>query len=187
MKPAKVAAALAALALLHTEASAALPSGLRKAVPCMEAKQADALMLMFAPPLFRSLGEACNGHLSADSPLADPDSAFIRKFELAADDEFDSALAGIGRLTGTELPPGLDRKTVRQLVTAFMPKDLVKNIKPEQCGAIERLVVALAPLPPANFASVVTSIVVISQKDEKGDGDMSGKGPDFNICPIQPG
>ena len=183
MRTGRIAALIGAVALLQGQAHAALPAnGAGTAPQCMDAREADALMLMFAAPLFRSLGQNCKAHISASSPLADPNSAFIAGFERAADTQFDAALGGIGKLSGVELPAGMDRKTITQLFTAFMPKDIIKNVGPGKGGTIGRLVGALAPCPPANVASIVTSIIILSQKDEK----KSGKEPDFNICPIGP-
>ncbi len=150
-----------------------------ESAPCVNTQEAEAILLMFAASMFRSLGKSCKGQLAAGSPLAEPDSPFIVAFERAGDEQFDTAMSGLGKITGTPLPPGLDKNTIRQLFTAFMPGDIVKGVTPEKCGAIDRIATVLASLPPSSTAGLIIAIVTLSQ-DDKPKGGSGGK--DVPIC-----
>lgn len=160
----------------------AAPPGDEKASPCLDPAEAEALMLMFAPPLFRSLSQSCKGYLASNSPLGGPNTPFIEAFEKQGDEQLDAAMGGIGKLSGTELPPGLDKKTIKQLFTAFMPKDIVKDITPSKCTAIDSVATTLAPLPPASIARLVISILELAQDGKKESGSASK----LAICPAAP-
>ena len=66
------------------------------------------------------------------------------------------------------------------MVIAMIAPELAKVIKPKDCATIDHMVTALAPLPPANFAEAIVTVVEMVDKDNVA----KGKKRDLPICPV---
>jgi len=184
--PASAAAALW-LAVGATSAQAA-----EVAQPCLTHSEAVSMVLVLAPEAIKAAGTACSQTLPSTALIRQTTGPYIQAFQAEADHAWPQAKTGISKLAASSEKGGkgsdtsklisamLDSDQIRPMVIAMIAPELAKVIKPKDCATIDHMVTALAPLPPANFAETIVTVVEMVNK-----GDVAkGKKPDLPICPV---
>ncbi len=153
------------------------------AKPCVPTVEAEALFLLIAPELLRSAGAGCAAVLPAGSLLRSPSPAFLAKYESEVDGAWPLAKEAIVKISGPEARAAMESEAAKPLVISMMAPLLVGKIKPADCGAIERVLGYLEPLPARSMSGLLVTIAEIAQRDKpKGQGG----GPSLDICPPAP-
>lgn len=168
----RIAVAIAMSAMLASAAAQA-----QNAKPCVTAAEGEGLALYVMPDVVRSASQTCRPHLPRTALLANP-APLIVKFQAETDAAWPAARAAFGKIAGEDVAPFLQGDMAKPMIAAMMGPMIVSEIKPKDCGAINRMVELLQPLPARNTAAVFITIAQLAQQD----GKMDNKLP---LCPFQ--
>ena len=172
-------ARLTALTLAAALTASSTASAQDLATPCVTADEAQGLLLAVAPDLFQAVATTCAARLPAGALLRQQRGAFIDKYRAAADGAWDQGKAALGKLVGGQAAGLMDSDYARPLLSGLVTALVVKQIKPDRCVAIDRLLTLMAPLPPRNTAGVVVTLVQLDNADRLA----RGRKPDLPLCP----
>ena len=148
---------------------------------CVSTAEAEALTLVTLPAIIRQTGTMCSARVPAASLLRQTRGAFIARYDEAADRAWPTARSAITKLTDPMIQGMLDSAYARPLLGTLVAPLLVGQIKPQDCGTIDRLVTQLAPLPPRNTASVIVTAVQFLQAEKARGAAVTV--PDLPLCP----
>lgn len=165
-----------ALALLLS----ASPASARAPAPCVSSADAEALALVALPEIIRQTGAVCSTRLPATSLIRRDRSGLLAKYDAAADRAWPAASAAVVRLSDPAMEMLVSSQYARPLLTTLIATQIVGRIAPADCGMIDRLVTLLQPLPPANTAGVIVTMLQYL-KSEKAKGATVAI-PDLPIC-----
>lgn len=151
------------------------------AKPCLTASEAESLIAFALPDVLQSVTDKCRPQLSAGSFLANSGSDMVSRFRENAETSWPRAKTAIIKISGADakMLDALPDEATRALFGAGIASAVGQDIKPEACDGIDRAVAALAPLPSANIASLVTIFLEMGSKAKAGSG---GSAP-FSVCP----
>jgi hypothetical protein len=145
--------------------SAAAAKGVRN---CLSEVEGTAVFSAMLPDLIDGLRDKCAAHLPADAFLATNGEALIARYKVAADQRWPVAKQAFGRIAGQEeMTDKLPDEYFRPMLGAMVGAELVKDIKPADCGSANRIVENLSPLPAENVAALIGAILVLAD-DGKG-------------------
>ncbi|MGY4395922.1 hypothetical protein ACVWZA_001095 [Sphingomonas sp. UYAg733] len=145
------------------------------AKPCVTAPEATALMLYVAPDALLAVGIVCSSALPANALVRQTSGPFVDRYRAQADASWPLAKAAISKMSGQDLSLILDTDAARTLMSAIVAPLITKDIKVNDCAAINRIATLIAPLPPRNAAELVVTILQLS-KDR-------GAKQNLPICP----
>ena len=164
------------------------------AVPvCVTHQEASGVILALAPEAIKAVGTACAQVLPPTALVRQTSGPYIARFQVEADRAWPQAKAGIGKLAAAGDKSGsgketsalvtamLDSDQLRPLLVAMIAPALTKAIKPKDCPMIDHMLTALEPLPPANLAEVIVSVLELDSADKLA----KGKPNDVPICPAK--
>lgn len=153
--------------------------------PCLTPPEAQAVALVALPEILRQTGSTCAADLPVASPLRRPGSALLARYDAEADRAWPAARAAIVKLSDPQADALLGSQFARTLLTSLVAPLIVGRIATKDCGAIDRLVTALEPLPPRNAADVVVTALqyLAGQKPAAGKGNPVSALP---LCPPTP-
>jgi hypothetical protein len=163
-----LAAAAAWAALAATAAHAQAFGG--RDIPCLEAPEAEAVMLLIAPGAIKGVTQACTPYFTAGAFLSGPGGrAQLTRYESAAKGAEGAAGAGIAKLLG--LPPAAASVPGSSAGFASLAQMMVlgelDQMDTIRCYAFDRMFRLLDPLPPQNVASVLTIVAELGSRDKK--------------------
>ncbi|MDF7773915.1 hypothetical protein P1X14_01540 [Sphingomonas sp. AOB5] len=148
-------------------------------IPCLEAPEAEAVMLLIAPGAIKGVTQACTPHFTAGAFLTGPAGrAQLTRYEAAAKAAEPAAGSGIAKLLG--LPPAAAAVPGSSAGFASLAQMMVMGELDQmdtlRCYAFDRMFHLLDPLPPKDVAGVLTVIAELGSRD--------GKKPlPITICP----
>ncbi len=162
-------------ALAATLALAAVQPALAQDAPDTEAFEAAALYAL--PHLLSGLRASCSDRLAPSGYLGTRGEALQAKFARGAEGSWSAAKVVLLEL-GAEKDPEMAQafstlpdESLRPFVDGLLTTIVATEIKPEQCGDVERGLELLAPMPVENIAGLVGFIVDLSEKyDDDGEG-----------------
>lgn len=167
-------AALLALALPAAAAPAATQ-------PCFTPEEAQNLITVMLPDAIGLIAEKCRPALPADSFLSRDSAGLIARYEPVAETAIRTLRPTMSKfIPGRDVLDKLDDDTLRKMLAAGVSTQLARDLKPERCADVERVVVALAPLPPENMAMLFGALFRFLSRVPKSGGKSSGP---FQICP----
>lgn len=147
---------------------------------CLTADDAEAVVLVAMPEIIRQTGMVCAARLSNTSLVRQTSGPFLAKYQAAADRAWPNARTAIVKLINPTAEMLLQSDYARPLLTSLLVPQLVGRINPADCGTLDRLVTALAPLPPRNTANViVTALTYFKAEKAKGKNIAT---PDLPLC-----
>ncbi|WP_277970820.1 hypothetical protein [Sphingomonas echinoides] len=155
------------LALTATAGMAAQP----QVSPCLSASEVSDLAQVILPEAIGAAGVACGSVLPASAAIRQTSSAMLSRYRSEADRVWPQAKRVIGKIGGVEDVGMLDSELVRPILTTMLVAQVTKTINVRDCASIERIVSALAPLPPRNTADVAAQILMltIQAKTRRGE------------------
>lgn len=160
--------------------------------PCVTHGEAVSMVLVLAPEAIKAAGTACAQVLPPTALIRQTTGPYVQGFQTEADRAWPLAKAGIGKIAGgfgkggSESDSGklisamLDSDQIRPMVIAMIAPELAKAIKTKDCATIDHMLTELAPLPPANFAEAIVTILELVNKNDIAKGKKS----DLPICPV---
>ncbi|WP_373492552.1 hypothetical protein [Parasphingorhabdus sp.] len=160
------------LAMLSLSQGAAAQSTAPAA--CLSVVQAEALVTYILPKAVDASRAKCAASLPANAPLMIKNSQQLAKYRTASESAWPQARNAVNVLAGDKLPPDMDDALLRPIADAMLTQLIGNEIKPKDCQAIGKIYGDLEPMPSANLASLVITIVQATAKD--------GKKQDIPIC-----
>lgn len=171
----KIAIAAAWLALAATATSAAQPQG---AGACLTPSEVSDLAQVVLPEAIGAAGVACAAVLPPSAAIRQTNGAMLTRYRSEADRAWPQAKRVIGKIGGVEGAAMLDSELVRPLLTTMLVAQVTKTINVRDCASIERIVSALAPLPPRNTADVAAQILMLTIQAKARRGERI----DLPVC-----
>lgn len=148
--------------------------------PCLSPEQARGLSTFVLPGLIEGLAERCRGSLGRDAFLRQPATAILsQRLRADAMPSWPVAKSAIETLNGSRLPGIFGDRFIRNVAEGTATDLVLKDFDRADCGAMDGLVSGLAPLPSANFASVITALVALG-------GGREGEEAPVRICTPTP-
>lgn len=151
----KLLALFGAVALLAQPQLAAA-----QAAACIAEEEVSAMAIYAVPSMVRSMQLRCAGELSERGFLVRDGNALAARYATLQNQVWPMAKAGLLKYVnnGNGLDPqsaqtvalvaGLPDANVRPVVDALIVQEVSGKIEPASCGAIERVMAALAPIEP---------------------------------------
>lgn len=153
----------AACAMLGMASAAdAQTAGLRLEA-CIPAPAAEALVLTVAPDALRKVGELCGPALPAGAMLRRAPGAMFGRYAAESASAWPAARGALGALAG-DARQLLDSELARPLLTTLVAELIAKEVQPQDCAPIDRILGLIEPLPPRNAAALVVTFLQLSQK-----------------------
>ena len=180
----KPAMAIAAAALAMQSAFAQTTS----APNCITPRDAQALISFALPEVINGVVAKCAPLNGPSSFLAASGNALAERYRTASEAAWPLAKPVIRRLAGTragliDLPPA---ESLKAFSAKFASTAVVREIKPELCGDIDRVMRVVAPLPPENMSMLVGIMLEILSRPTAQAAIASRKMP-LNLCPAPTG
>lgn len=163
------------LALGATAGVAAQPAA---AGQCLTSSEVSDLAQVVLPEAIDAAGIACASVLPASAAIRQTNGAMLTRYRAEADRAWPQAKRVIGKIGGVEGTAMLDSELVRPLLTTMLVAEVTKTIHIQDCASIERIVTALAPLPPHNTADVAAQILMLTIQAKARRGEKI----DLPVC-----
>jgi hypothetical protein len=154
---------------------------------CIAAADLGDSVLYAMPIAYDAVSTTCSRQLKRDGFMATGGEAFIAKFRARQDSAWPGAFRMIktfmaqegGEASGNDVDmaamiAALPEDSLRPFVDGMVGQMIAGEIKPENCGKIERAIELLDPLPAENYVGLVTFIIELIEL----------KNP--SICPANP-
>ena len=162
MKRTALGSALALSALISAQTAQAQKH-------CVEPEDAADAVVYMMPTAYESTLSACENEFNSDSFLtSDAGRAFIDGFRGQQDQRWSGAYRFFkvfiqketkGDDAMGEMLANLPEEALRPLIDGLLGQIIAKEIKPNTCGKIDRVVELLSPLPPENIAGLMSFIL----------------------------
>ncbi len=147
--------------------------------PCLEAAEAQALLVFILPGTFTQVSDQCRDALPPTSTLTRVGRTLATRYQPEAEAAWPLARAAFGKMSDPAMLKLLGDDTLKKLVSAGVASGITKAIKPKDCGTVDQFVAALEPLPARNMAMLVGALM---EAGSKMDANGNRNSP-FKICP----
>lgn len=154
------------------------------ATQCLTPKEAQALITFALPDIITSVSSKCTPSLGTDGYLTRSGADLATRYRTAAAPNWPMAKQAIRKFVGTDtdLFQSLPDDALKGFFGAGVSTAIVKDIKPEQCSDIDRVMKVLSPLPPENMSQLVGIVLEMSARPPAQAAARKTKAP-FSICP----
>lgn len=151
---------------------------------CLTEREVTSLVTYALPVVMNGAMKVCRPQLSPQGYFATQGSSLIERYAARKGAAWPEAKAALIKLGGNDaklkdMVSNLSDEALQPFAEGMVSAVVTKEIKPDQCKAIERATRLLSPLPPENTAELVTFILVVAEKPKAG----STKKSDLQICP----
>jgi len=147
--------------------------------PCLTPPEAKALATFVLPGLVDGLAKRCERTLPREAFLRQSDTrALAERLRRDAAPSWPAARLAIEKLNGARLPSFLGDRFLMNAAEGTAADLVLQDFDHKDCGALNDLVTGLAPLPSANFSSVIAALIALG-----GDGAAGADAP-LRICPV---
>jgi hypothetical protein len=124
-----------------------------------------------------TLRVVCATSLPANALVRQANGDFVAKYQAAADAAWPLAKQGLAKLAAPELRSMLDSQFVRPALVAILAPTIAASFKVRDCAPANRMITALAPLPPRNAAAAFVAFWQMAHANAKDQKDI------LPICP----
>lgn len=152
-----------ALFTLSTALVAASAAQAQTAKPCITGAEMEGLALVVMPEALRGAGQTCRPHLPANALLNRP-QALMAKYQAETAGAWPMALAAMGKIVDPQARELLGSEMGKAMLPAMIGPMIAQEIKPADCGAINRAVELVAPLPARNAAGLLSLVLQLASK-----------------------
>jgi hypothetical protein len=143
------------------------------ALACLTDSEARALFTFAIPEAVQGVAEKCRASLPATAFLPSKSPAMISRFRSAASGSWPMAKAAFLKVGGesedSKMLAAMPDSALQPFISAAFAQIVAKDVKPLECPKIDRFVAALAPLPPANAAELITALIGLVGAKESDD------------------
>lgn len=136
---------------------------------CLTPDQASDLIVAVMPGSLTALAEKCRPVLPADAFLANGAGAMVERARAQMPPR-ERVLALFEALAGIPMPRDADMTMTVQLMDKMLSERIAADVKTSDCAAVDTLVRAMEPLPPANIGTLVSAILQLSADKPGGQG-----------------
>ncbi len=163
------AAALALCALTQSQ--------MAMAQSCISEEDLSSAVRYSMPAIVSAVSGECSAELPADGFFATQSNAFLAPYVAQQDANWPGTLRVIKSFGSNDESPidtamfdALPESALRPFVDAIITTMLAKEIKPDQCGKIERGMELIAPLPPENIGGLIGFVVSMVEDGRAKEG-----------------
>ena len=155
-----------------------LPAMAAASQACLSRAQAKSIAMFILPDTVDALRNKCRATLPTDAYLNRTDSS--DRFRKNADEHWPQAKEAFGIIAGGDaITDMIGNDGARKLLLSLITDGIAKDVKPKSCAGVDRMLAALAPLPPANMEMLLESFFLLGL----GTNESSKTGK-FRICPV---
>lgn len=176
---------LSVLAMLLTALGPMPAMAAQAARPCVTDREAEALAAVAMPEIIRGLGQTCATRLPATALIRRPNGPFLAKYQAAADAAWPSAKGALAKVLDDSVVPMLDSELARPLLTSLLVPQLIGQVDPVTCPAIDKLATLLQPLPARSTAGVIVVGLKLLQRERDRGNPALRDAPSLMLCPIE--
>lgn len=165
-----IAQLLAAAALVSAQAQPAPPA-------CITKDQAADLILVQLPDAVGVVAQSCSAQLPADAFLRTGVTAWTERLRAEGTNRRASALAAFSQLTAGRLPQGVTPELAMSGMSSVMlTQALSGRMNAAVCAETSRFLGAFSALPPADFATMISSGMGIAMAMRPPAAPAAGSG-----------
>lgn len=155
-----------------------LPATAAASQACLSRAQAKGIAMFILPDTVDALRNKCRAALPTDAYLNRTDAS--DRFRKTANEHWPQAKEAFGIIAGGDaITDMIGNDGARKLLLSLITDGIAKDVKPKSCAGVDRLLAALAPLPPANMEMLLDSFFLLGLGNDQGNS--VGK---FKICPV---
>lgn len=156
--------ALTAAALLLGQAAAAEGS-------CVTREQVGDIAIVLVPELVGAVAEKCRPHVAETAFLATGADDYLARLQAAADSRRQSAIRTFGRASGVAEAEKEAGEMGLGMFMGMLRGGVAAGVKPEACADLDRMLAALAPLPPENLGILAGSAFALVEQSKRNRDD----------------
>jgi hypothetical protein len=164
----------------------ALPTQAIAAEQCVTAAEAQNIMTAVIPDVLDGMMKQCAPSVPAKGFFKTSGPALVSRYRVSGDKAWPEARKAFFKMAGNDKSmatlSALPDDMVKGLISIGISSAMADDIKPADCPKVERVVEALAPLPPENTATLIG--VFMEMGANRSAEGKSTKG--FKICPTSP-
>lgn len=166
---------------------ATLPGLAQAATPCLTPAEVGALTQFSLPGAISGARDHCRQVLPADAYLVRQGAALAERYRQDSDGSWPAAksaflkLSANGNADAHRLLRAMPDHSLQQMASGLIQGLVTTELPLKHCARVDRMVDLLAPLPAANAAGVVATLVEIGSAGK--DGGTVGK---LSICAARP-
>jgi hypothetical protein len=135
--------------------------------------------MFILPDTVDALRDKCRATLASDAYLNRNEAS--DRFRKNADQHWPQAKEAFGIIAGgNAITAMIGDDGARKLLTSLITDGITKDVKPTSCSGVDRMLAALAPLPPTNIEMLLDSFFLLGLGNDK-----SSKTGKFRICPAE--
>ena len=140
------------------------------------------------PDIITSVSSKCAPSIGPDGYLTRSGKDLADRYRVAAAPSWPAAKTALRKFVGPEVEflDNMPDEALKGFFGAGVSTAIVKDIKPEQCGDIDRVMRLLAPLPAENMSQLVGILLEIGARPKAQAAAAKAKAP-FSICPATGG
>ena len=142
---------------------------------CLSGEEAEGLVTYALPAAVRAISKHCAKTLPATAALVQSGTITAARYQVDADKAWPVASAAFDKVSGLPVAKLMGEKALKPLIEETISSGITQNFKAKDCGAADRLVNILQPLPTRNMAMLVTLML------ESGSATTRARLP-INIC-----
>lgn len=157
-----------------------LPATAHAQSKCMAQAEAAALFSFALPELIDTVADKCSNALPPQAYLRNQGAGLVKRYRAEAAPAWPQAKAAFLKTMGSddknavELFNALPDDTVKTLIGTSLAAAVGGDVKPENCGNIDRIAGSLAPLSLSQLSTLFLGIIIMA--DKKKDSSLK-------ICP----
>jgi hypothetical protein len=129
---------------------------------CITKRQVADATIVLTPIVLEAVTKVCRPALPPQSFLATQGETLVARLKSESAGREASAAQLFTAAMGDELPPIDDKVALVKVVGGMAVANAVKDLKPESCGAISRMIAAVSPLPAENMGMFAASALELA-------------------------
>ncbi len=151
-------------------------------MPCLTSNEARTVVSAALPDVVVAISNKCRPSLPPTAYLAKSGAVLADRFKPTANAAWPAAKLAVLKVGGdrTKLLASLPDETSRALLSVGINAAITNGITIENCAVTNRIMAALDPLPPANFADAFSAVVETQMAKAKPGGQELP----FKICAV---
>lgn len=153
---------------------------------CVTRAEAQNLMQFVLPDVITGMRDKCGKTLPATAYLPKSGGVLAQRYKPGAAQAWPKAKPIALRLAGdmAKLLASMPDEAMKTLAGSFVGTAVAKEVPSENCGSIDRVMEAVAPLPPENMARLMVTLMEMQGQMSK---PATGQPPAaLKICSIEP-
>ncbi|SOB87866.1 hypothetical protein SAMN06297144_3004 [Sphingomonas guangdongensis] len=143
------------------------PAASAQTASCLPVREAEALVLNLGPTLIDATVTTCTPALPAGAYLRRSGATLSARFARQNDASWPLAKEALRKIVGPSGASLLDSEIARSVVPAMVAPLVTQEIKAKDCPVIDRLLGQLDPLPAANTAALLVTVMQLAQAEQR--------------------